>query len=165
MVRPRPFARRRRVVILPGCARLQVDNHRRAQREATKLKCTHCSQNCIVSTTTRLAERFEADTIGINHGSDFTRYLDEQKEAGQDLGVIGVACAPGLIGGGWRVRDNGLMAQCVLLNASGCTHWQSIAEPPVLDLRELSRILSRSEATENDRNRQLSSSRHVAISG
>lgn len=159
------LARRRRVVVLPGCARLQANNHCRARLEATKLKCTHCSQDCIVSTTTRLAERFEAATIVINHGSDFTRYLDEQKEAGQDLGVIGVACAPGLIGGGWRIRDNGLMAQCVLLNASACKHWQSITEPTAFDLGELTRILSRSDATENDRNRQLSSSRHVAISG
>ena len=60
---------------------------------------------------------------------------------------MGVACAPGLLGAGWRARATGLPAQCVLLDASGCGHWRDEAVPTELDLLELSRIVEREERT------------------
>jgi hypothetical protein len=82
------------------------------------------------------------------HGADFTKFLASETLSGGSVGIVGVACAAGLIGAGWRARARGLAAQCVLLNASGCSHWQRVASPTGFDLAELARLLDRSDAEE-----------------
>jgi len=62
------------------------------------------------------------------------------------VGIVGVACVPGLVGAGWRARAHGLPAQCVLLESSGCGHWRERPEPSTLDFAELGRILEREPA-------------------
>ena len=84
-----------------------------------------------------------AESLAVLHGSDFGRFLRSPALSGGNVGIVGVACVPGLVGAGWRARAQGLPAQCVLLEASGCAHWQAAAVPTTLDMEELSRILTR----------------------
>jgi uncharacterized protein len=134
---------RRHVVILPGCARVRLGESCRAVRKQSEQSCTHCTLGCAVSAATRLAERMGAAAITVLHGSDFARFLDSAVLSGPDVGIIGVACAAGLLGAGWRARAQGFHAQCVLLNASGCEHWQPVASTTSFDIAELARILDR----------------------
>ncbi len=139
---------RRHVVVMPGCSRMRSDEDCRATRGTTELACSHCTLGCAVSTATRQAERAGSEAFAVIHGSDFSRFLASETLGGRDVGIVGVACAAGLVGAGWRARAQGLAAQCVLLNASGCGHWQSVASPTSFDLAELGRILDRADADE-----------------
>jgi hypothetical protein len=129
------------VLVLPGCSRRRGDAECAAERGEIELRCSHCMTGCAVSAATDLAERAGAETFAVIHGSDFSRFLSSPRLAGGDVGIVGVACAPGLVGAGWRARAAGLPAQCVLLDSSGCAHWCDEPVPTHLDLRELSRIL------------------------
>jgi uncharacterized protein len=131
----------RHVLVLPGCARALPDPMCKARREETELHCTHCSKGCTVSRATRVAEKAGATAIAVLHGSDFGRFLRSPRLSGGDVAIVGVACVPGLVGAGWRARNRGLPAQCVLLDFSGCTHWLDEAKPTTLDLDDLNRAL------------------------
>lgn len=139
---------RRHVVVMPGCARMRSDSDCRASRGRTELKCSHCNLGCAVSTATRQSERVGDEAYAVRHGSDFSQFLASETLRGGDVGIVGVACVPGLMGAGWRARAQGLAAQCILLNASGCNHWMRVAAPTSFDLAELSRILDRGDADE-----------------
>jgi hypothetical protein len=137
------LACRRHVVVLPGCARCRSDSNCRALRGANELWCAHCTSGCAVSAATRVAEKNGAEALAVTHGSDFSRFLRSEVLRGHDVGIVGVACVPGLIGAGLRAHATGLPAQCVLLDASGCAHWRQAPVPTSLDLAELGRILDR----------------------
>ena len=135
----------RHVVVMPGCSRIHQDAACKAKAAQNELKCTHCTRGCAVSAGTRHAERSGGDAFAVIHGSDFSRFLASAALLGGSVGIVGVACASGLLGAGWRAREKGLPAQCVLLNASGCQHWTSRVRPTTFDLTELARILDRAE--------------------
>lgn len=138
----------RHVVILPGCARRRTGTDCLAFRSETELRCRGCSADCSVAAATYVANRSGDEALAVVHGSDFSRFLASPALAGGDVGIVGVACVPGLVGAGWRARQQGLPAQCVLLESSGCEHWREHPEPTTLDLGELGRILQRSPTCE-----------------
>jgi hypothetical protein len=131
----------RHVVVLPGCMRRRSDEACEAERSGLDLRCTGCTAGCAVLGATRTAARAGAEARAVVHGSDFSRFLRSPALRGGDVGILGVACAPGLLGAGWRARAAGLPAQCVLLDASGCPHWRDAPAPTAIDLRELGRRL------------------------
>jgi hypothetical protein len=137
------LARRRHVVVMPGCARRHGGGRCLAASSHTEIRFRHCSGDCAVSAATRVAARHGDQALAVLHGSDFSRFLASPTLAGGDVGIVGVACVPGLVGAGWRARARGLAAQCVLLNASGCKHWSLVPSPTSLDLDQLERILTR----------------------
>jgi hypothetical protein len=129
----------RQVVVLPGCAR-RHGHDCRAMASETELRCTHCSASCSVSRATQIASRHGAEAIAVLHNSDFGRFLSSPTLEGGEVGIVGVACVPGLVGAGWRARAKGFAAQCVLLIASGCAHWLDEPRPTTLAFAELERI-------------------------
>jgi hypothetical protein len=137
------------VVVLPGCARRHADAACAARRSDTELRCTGCTAGCAVSAATEVAARTGDQALAVLHGSDFGRFLRSPTLAGGNIGVVGVACVPGLVGAGWRARAQGLPAQCVLLESSGCAHWRTTAIPTSLGLSELARILTRGAPSAN----------------
>jgi hypothetical protein len=135
------LATEEQIVVLPGCLRRRDDAECRARRTDTELHCTHCTKACLVSEATRIAARFGKPTVAVVHGSDFSRFLTAALGRGKRTGIVGVACAPGILGAGFRAKDLGLPAQCVVLDASGCLHWRDAAAPKGFNLDELARIL------------------------
>jgi hypothetical protein len=132
---------RRHVVVMPGCMRPVEDARCAATRSGVDLRCAGCTLGCAVQTATRVAQRAGAEAVAVVHGSDFSRFLRSPALSGGDVGIVGIACVPGLLGAGWRAHAAGLPAQCVLLSASGCLHWRAQAEPTTIDFQELRRIL------------------------
>jgi hypothetical protein len=131
----------RHVVVLPGCARRRADAQCLARRTDTELRCTDCAAGCTVAEATKVAARAGAEALAVVHGSDFGRFLRSPALSGGKVGIVGVACVPGLVGAGWRARAQGLPAQCVLLESSGCAHWRDHALPTSVDLAQLAGIL------------------------
>lgn len=137
-----PFlACERHVVVMPGCMRARDEAGCRAEKTALDLRCAGCARGCAVLAATQVAARAGADAVAVVHGSDFSRFLRSPALRGGRVGIVGVACVPGLLGAGWRAHAAGLPAQCVLLEASGCAHWRDVARPTALDLGELERVL------------------------
>jgi hypothetical protein len=128
-------------VVLSGCLR-KSGSACRALRDGSSLRCCHCTKGCTVSEVTRLAERYGKRTLAVIHGSDYSRFLDATKVRRRGAGIIGVACAPGILGAGLRAKACGLAAQCVVLQRSGCGHWCTEERTTSFDLGELERILS-----------------------
>jgi hypothetical protein len=137
----------RHVVVMPGCMRSREDAECTAERTAQDLRCTGCTKGCAVLTASRVAQRAGAEAVAVVHGSDFSRFLRSAALQGGSVGIVGVACVPGLLGAGWRAYAAGLPAQCVLLESSGCAHWRDVARPTSLDVRELERVLGTSLRT------------------
>lgn len=131
----------RHVVILPGCTRQKSHADCAARKTETDLRCAHCTPGCTVSKASRVAAKQKAETVVVLHGSDFGRFLRSPELSGGDVAIVGVACLPGLVGAGWRARAQGLPAQCVPLDFSGCGHWRVHDQPTRFDLQELARIL------------------------
>ena len=131
-----------RVVVLSACLRSQTETNCRAIRSEVALQCVHCTRGCLVSLATQLAQRHGAATVAVIHGSDYTRFLRAAHAQGAGTGIIGVACAPGIVGAGFRARALGLPAQCVVLHSSGCSHWRSEEVPSSFELNELECLLS-----------------------
>jgi hypothetical protein len=132
----------RRVVILPSCARSRPATDCQARQQGPALKCSHCTARCRVSVASRAASRLGAEALAVVHGSDLGQLVGSPAMASGDVGILGVACVPGLVGAGWRVRAAGLPAQCVLLESSGCAHWLDRPMPTSFDLGELERMLA-----------------------
>lgn len=129
------------IVVVPACLRARNDTECRALRTETSLRCTHCTKGCVVSQATRVAALYGKPTVAVLHGSDFTQFLRAALMHGTNTGIVGIACAPGILGAGYRAKDTGLPAQCVLLDTSGCGHWRDDTEPVGFDFAELARIL------------------------
>jgi hypothetical protein len=140
----------RHVVVMPGCMRRRNDAQCAAERNGADLRCTGCVRGCAVETATRVAKRAGAEAVAVTHGSDFSRFLRSPALAGGDVGIVGVACVPGLLGAGWRAHAAGLPAQCVPLEASGCAHWRDAPAATAIHLSELGRLLA--EKTSAPRN-------------
>jgi uncharacterized protein len=130
------------VVVLPGCLRARDEAGCRAIRTETELHCAHCNSECVVSRATRVAARYGKTTVAVAHGSDFSQFLKAAVARGRNTGIVGVACAPGLLGAGLRAKELGIPAQCIVLDASGCGHWKARGAPSAFDTRELGRILA-----------------------
>ena len=137
------LARRQHIVIMPACARLRDERTCRAKHTDSTAMCSHCTVGCAISAVTRVAERSGAQVVFVAHGSRFYQYVESLAADASDIGIVGMACASDLLGSGWRARSKGIMAQCILLNESGCDHWQAVPAPTSCDLAELSRILDR----------------------
>ena len=129
----------RHVVVLPGCAR-RHDKDCRALAHEGELHCTHCTPGCSVSRASTIAGQHGSLAIAVLHGSDLGHFLCSPSLQGGDVGIVGVACVPGLVGAGWRARATGFAAQCVFLMASGCAHWLDEPRPTTLAFAELDRI-------------------------
>lgn len=138
--RPAFLSCERHVVVMPGCMRAREAGCA-AERTAVDLRCTGCTKGCAVQTASRIARRSGAEAVAVVHGSDFSRFLRSPELQGGNVGIVGVACAPGLLGAGWRAYAAGLPAQCVLLESSGCPHWRDVASPTSIDFGELERVV------------------------
>lgn len=135
------FACKERVVALSGCLRQRSDQQCRAIRDGLTMRCSHCTKGCLVSSATRLTQRHGATAVAVVHGSDFSRFLRAVQRRGAGTGVIGVACAPGIMGAGLRAKALGIPAQCVVLHSSGCDHWRTDPVHTSFDFSELERLL------------------------
>jgi hypothetical protein len=135
------LACKERVVVLSACLRRRSDNECRAIRSDNALRCSHCTKGCGVSVVTRTAQRYGMTTVAVIHGSDFSQFLRAAQRRGVGTGIVGVACAPGIMGAGLRAKALGLPAQCVVLHASACEHWRTESIPSSFDLGELERLL------------------------
>lgn len=134
----------KKVVLLPGCMRSNIENCK-AKRVKEGLICEGCDSSCNVNQLREMGLKNEGDkkfdVYIIPHASDLTLWSPQPGRP--KLGVIASACVTTLVEGGWELKRYDVPAQCVLLDNSGCKkHWHNKGIPTKLNIRELKKILN-----------------------
>jgi hypothetical protein len=128
-----------KAVLLPVCMR---NPRRECMAESTPIgyACRGCSPECIVNKITEHLSGSDAIVLVLPHSADALKGDDDLFS---QLGVVGVACPLNIVQGGWKARNLGIAAQCVVLNHCGCTnHWDSEGIVTDIDMNRLDRILN-----------------------
>ena len=131
----------RKVILLPICMREKKEECR-ATETKDGIICMNCSSTCRVCQLSRLGKKYNFAVYIIPHeSSDFPRSRYKN-----DLGIIGVACVPNLLSGGWKATSLGMEAQCVVLNYCGCKkHWHDSGIVTEIDMARLKQLLALQE--------------------
>ena len=108
----------RRALLLPHCARLQMDRNCMAEFDARvpTYRCRACRENCLVNKATKLGEAKGYDVYVIPGGACVEKILKE----GKYEGVVGVACGMELKMGLGPLGRLGIPGQGVILTKNGC---------------------------------------------
>ncbi|MEW5800136.1 MAG: DUF116 domain-containing protein [Bacteroidota bacterium] len=130
-----------RTVLLPGCMRKRSEEDCEGIKTKKGIQCTGCESACHVNQLREMGRRNNFDVMVIPHSTDLGLWSAKPGES--TTAVVGVACLPVLVQGGWELKRNNIPAQCVLLDECGCKkHWHEKGFPTKLDVRELKRIVA-----------------------
>jgi len=108
------------LIVMPDCLALHNPECEKVDTAHGDI-CRRCTENCQAYQITEIAREFHLKTVFSK------RKLAEQiefyaKKSG-DLSVIGIACIMMLASGMRTASEVGIPARGVLLNFSGCEHW------------------------------------------
>lgn len=121
--RERFLATDNKILALPGCMRTNNSNCK-AKPADLGLECKQCSSKCQVNEITELGLQNGFGVNFVEHQSSLASNAKKLKQMDNQLGIVGVACVPALLEGGYMLEEHGFPAQCVLLDYCGCvTHW------------------------------------------
>lgn len=113
-----------KMILLPTCMRALPKGHCKAKSYGNWLKCAHCHKGCQVSEVSKLGDKNGYVVYMVGHSSSISSEGSDTSKMSQGMGIIGISCILNLVSGGWMLREQGVAAQCVLLNFSGCkNHW------------------------------------------
>lgn len=130
-----------KIVLLPTCMS-QKETPCRSKNSNGYLECTLCSRNCSVGQITEELKKHNVATCLIPHNSSFEKLLKQWKGQ-KNIGLVGIACALNILGGGYEMIRLQIASQCVLLNYSGCKkHWHPKGINTGIDLIQLKKILN-----------------------
>ena len=110
---------KRRVLLLPHCARKYMDSRCKADFDPSipTYYCNHCSPDCLVSKAVKLGESRGYDVYIIPGGSCVQKIL---KRGGYD-GVVGVACPAEIKLAAGILEKAGIPGQAIPLTKNGCS--------------------------------------------
>jgi len=113
-------AARKRVLLLPHCARKYMDNRCQAEFKPTipSYFCRQCSKDCLIHQATIIGKRKGYDVYVLPGGSCVSRIL---KDNSYD-GVVGVACGEELKIAGDYLKEAGTSGQAIPLLKNGCAN-------------------------------------------
>ncbi len=113
----------KKAVLLPGCMRPNNGIGCKAKQNEIDLTCTGCKKNCNINLLRKIGLNEGFEVFIIPHSANFSKWINMRGKAGKP-GVVGVACALNLVGGGYELKGLNIPAQCVLLDECGCKkHW------------------------------------------
>jgi hypothetical protein len=114
-------ARKNTVIMMPDCLGLHNPDCEKADHPHGDI-CRRCTESCQAYHITELGREFRVRTVFSKR--KLTQQLEGYEERLGDLSVIGVACINMLAEGMRAAGEAGVPARGVLLNFSGCEHWQ-----------------------------------------
>jgi hypothetical protein len=108
------------LIVMPDCLSL---HNMKCEKVDTPYGdvCKRCVQTCQAFGITELAAKYRCKVIFSKR--KLTEQLEHYRETMGDYGVIGVACIKMLATGMRTAAEVGIPARGVLLNFSGCEHW------------------------------------------
>ncbi|MEA3297330.1 MAG: DUF116 domain-containing protein [candidate division Zixibacteria bacterium] len=111
---------RHTLIVMPDCLTLHNPDCRKIDTQYGDV-CRRCTENCQAFQIGELAREYHAKIIFSKRklGKQLRRYSDRLG----DLGVIGIACTMMLASGMRTAAEEKIPTRGVLLNFSGCEHW------------------------------------------
>lgn len=109
------------LIVLPDCLSLHNPECEMVDRPDGD-RCRKCVETCQAARVTQLASRYKARAVFAKRAQ--AEQLQIWAERLNNLGVIGIACVNMLAVGMRTAAEVGIPSRGVLLNFSGCEHWQ-----------------------------------------
>jgi hypothetical protein len=108
----------KRALILPHCCRKYMDSRCKAEfnQEISSYICKHCSEDCIVYQSSKLAEKENYDVYILPGASCLRKILEKNYYDG----IIGVACTEELKLAWEKLKHQKLSVQGIPLIKNGC---------------------------------------------
>ncbi|MFH1687494.1 MAG: DUF116 domain-containing protein [bacterium] len=109
------------LIVMPDCLSLHNPKCEKVQTDYGDV-CKRCTESCQAYQITELARTYRLKTVFSKR--KLLEQLQHYAEKMEDLSVVGVACI-NMLAEGMRVAiEAGVPTRGVLLNFSGCEHWQ-----------------------------------------
>ncbi|MCP4686155.1 MAG: DUF116 domain-containing protein [bacterium] len=126
------------LIVLPDC--LSLDNPDCLKTdEAWGDRCQQCNPECEAFDVSELADRYGLEVVYSKR--KLSEQIDHYADRSGDLAVVGVACLLMLAPGMRAAADVGVPARGVLLNFTGCEHWNDETFASRFPLEQLEAIL------------------------
>jgi hypothetical protein len=111
---------RRTLIVMPDCLSLHNPDCLKEDLPHGD-ECRQCTAGCQANQIVDLADKFGAEAVFSKR--KLMEQLDYYRDRLGDFGVVGVACIKMLAGGMRDAAEAEVPARGVLLNFSGCEHW------------------------------------------
>lgn len=108
------------LIILPDCLSIHDKACEKVETDYGSV-CKRCQETCQTYQTVELARKYKAKVLFSKR--KLTEQLTYHKGRMKDVGVIGIACIMMLAEGMRTAHEVGIPARGVLLNFTGCDHW------------------------------------------
>jgi len=126
------------LIIMPDCLSLHNDTCLMTDEKWGDV-CQRCHPGCQADLIMELGEKYGAEVVFSKRSlSDQLKHFEDKKGS---IGVIGVACLMMLAMGMRTARENEIPARGVLLNYTGCDHWNENCFASHLTIERLESIL------------------------
>ncbi len=126
------------LIVLPDCLSIQVNDCLKTD-EKWGDRCQQCIDDCQASEVVELAEQYGIEVVFSKR--KLTEQIEHFAEKHEDLGVVGIGCLLMLAEGMRSSADAGVPARGVLLNFTGCEHWNDDPFASAFPLDQLKAIL------------------------
>ena len=126
------------LIVMPDCLSLHNPDCEKVETAYGDV-CKRCVECCQAYGIGDLAARYRCKIIFSKR--KLTKQLEHYQETMGDLGVIGIACIKMLAEGMRTAAEVGIPARGVLLNFSGCEHWNDQPCASEFSIRWLEDIL------------------------
>ena len=108
------------LLVLPDCLSMHNPDCLKTD-EKWGDRCQQCMDDCPASEAVELAEQYGVDAVFSKR--KLTEQIEHYADGSGDLAVIGIGCILMLADGMRSAADAGIPARGVLLNFTGCEHW------------------------------------------
>ncbi|RKX27412.1 MAG: hypothetical protein DRP47_06560 [Candidatus Zixiibacteriota bacterium] len=108
------------IIIMPDCLSMHNPDCEKEDLP-TGDECCACTESCQANHIVKLGERYDATVVFSKR--KLAEQIEHYSKTKKDIGVIGIACLLMLASGMRTAADVGVPARGVLLNFTGCEHW------------------------------------------
>ncbi len=126
------------LIIMPDCLSLHDYDCQKTDDDHGSI-CESCHADCSASEITELAEKYNCRVMFSKR--NLSEQLNYHANNLGDTGVIGIACVMMLSAGMRVAQENKIPARGVLLNNTGCEHWNEQPFASQLFMNNLHKIL------------------------
>ncbi len=141
------ISKKTKIVLLPTCMRGDLGGMCKASDNGLEKKCVGCNAKCNVGKVQKSMQPYSVDVCLIPHSSDFSKFL-KRWSGNDDVALVGVACVPNLLMGGYEMIDLNIASQCIYLDFCGCKkHWDRKGIATTINIQQLKNIIDTSSKT------------------
>lgn len=138
--------RKNTLIIIPDCLSIHEKECEKVETKYGSV-CHRCQNDCQAYQIVEMAKKYRAKVLFSKRS--LSAQLKHHADKMGDMGVIGVACIMMLANGMRTAAEVDIPARGVLLNFTGCDHWNDNPFASQFFLESLEKILEEKDAVRN----------------